>query len=129
MPASRRARAITLAPRSCPSRPGFATRTRIFISGIGPHLITEDARLHRAARNDLRLEGLDVEAPPHVPASYAAVGFPSTGDLFHILRLRQFAFLVMLLHGYLDTIVTGRQYIRPAQGKNQKHVRRPDSDA
>src|SRR5205814_2522334 len=27
-PASRRARATTLAPRSCPSRPGFATTTR-----------------------------------------------------------------------------------------------------
>src|SRR3990170_3988936 len=29
IPASRRARAITFAPRSCPSRPGFAMRTRI----------------------------------------------------------------------------------------------------
>src|SRR5437867_5738261 len=29
MPASRSARAITLAPRSCPSRPGLATNTRI----------------------------------------------------------------------------------------------------
>src|ERR1700682_2644115 len=29
MPASRSARAITLAPRSCPSSPGFATNTRI----------------------------------------------------------------------------------------------------
>src|SRR5689334_21783290 len=32
MPASRSARAITLAPRSWPSRPGFAMRTRIFRS-------------------------------------------------------------------------------------------------
>src|SRR5215472_19019104 len=32
MPASRRARAITLAPRSWPSRPGLATRTRILRS-------------------------------------------------------------------------------------------------
>src|ERR1043166_1773338 len=30
MPASRSARAMTFAPRSCPSRPGFATSTRIF---------------------------------------------------------------------------------------------------
>src|SRR5215212_7105446 len=30
MPASRRARAMTLAPRSWPSRPGFAITTRIF---------------------------------------------------------------------------------------------------
>src|SRR5688572_6690149 len=29
-PASRKARATTLAPRSCPSRPGFATSTRTF---------------------------------------------------------------------------------------------------
>src|SRR6266436_9325340 len=34
MPASRSARAMTLAPRSCPSRPGFATNTRIFLSFI-----------------------------------------------------------------------------------------------
>src|SRR2546430_2980575 len=30
MPASRSARAMILAPRSCPSRPGLATTTRIF---------------------------------------------------------------------------------------------------
>src|SRR5690606_39377896 len=29
MPASRSARAMTFAPRSCPSRPGLATKTRI----------------------------------------------------------------------------------------------------
>src|SRR5262249_24491409 len=34
MPASRNARAITLAPRSWPSRPGLAISTRIFFSGI-----------------------------------------------------------------------------------------------
>src|SRR5258708_26166196 len=32
MPASRKARAITLAPRSCPSRPGFAITTRSFLA-------------------------------------------------------------------------------------------------
>src|SRR5258708_38868871 len=32
MPASRKARAITFAPRSCPSRPGLPPRTRIFFS-------------------------------------------------------------------------------------------------
>src|SRR4051812_45583263 len=31
IPASRRARAMIFAPRSCPSRPGFATTTRIFL--------------------------------------------------------------------------------------------------
>src|SRR5450755_380326 len=33
MPASRSARAITLAPRSCPSSPGLATSTRIGVFG------------------------------------------------------------------------------------------------
>src|SRR5579875_283879 len=37
MPASRRARAITFAPRSWPSRPGFAISTRIGFSGIRPN--------------------------------------------------------------------------------------------
>src|SRR5919112_492888 len=31
IPASRSARAMIFAPRSCPSRPGFATTTRIFL--------------------------------------------------------------------------------------------------
>src|ERR671919_134768 len=36
MPASRRARAMIFAPRSCPSRPGLATTTRIFwLDGAG----------------------------------------------------------------------------------------------
>src|SRR5512133_3983040 len=32
MPASRSARAMIFAPRSCPSRPGFAITTRIFLA-------------------------------------------------------------------------------------------------
>src|SRR5258706_13712008 len=36
MPASRSARATTSAPRSCPSRPGLATNTRILRSVILP---------------------------------------------------------------------------------------------
>src|SRR4051812_4802934 len=35
MPASRSARAMIFAPRSCPSRPGLATTTRIFRSPAG----------------------------------------------------------------------------------------------
>src|SRR5690348_3540702 len=35
MPASRSARAMILAPRSCPSSPGLATTTRIFFSVAG----------------------------------------------------------------------------------------------
>src|SRR5215207_4077696 len=37
MPASRRARAMIFAPRSCPSRPGFAITTRIFRSTVGKY--------------------------------------------------------------------------------------------
>src|SRR3972149_8828568 len=45
IPASRSPRAITFAPRSCPSSPGFAIRTRIFFAitstsveqGLLPH--------------------------------------------------------------------------------------------
>src|SRR5947209_912513 len=42
MPASRRARAMILAPRSWPSRPGLATTTRIFFSvevDMGPAIL------------------------------------------------------------------------------------------
>src|SRR5215212_819713 len=35
MPASRSARAMIFAPRSCPSRPGLATTTRIFWVALG----------------------------------------------------------------------------------------------
>src|ERR671939_1262481 len=35
IPASRSARAMILAPRSCPSRPGLATTTRIFWLVLG----------------------------------------------------------------------------------------------
>src|SRR5919206_1180147 len=37
MPASRSARAMILAPRSCPSRPGFAITTRIFRATVGQY--------------------------------------------------------------------------------------------
>src|SRR3954465_1427887 len=70
MPASRSARAITLAPRSWPSRPGFATRTRIFCSAavIGS------------------ADCLYVEAPPQIPTRNAAIRLPTFGDLLHLLR-------------------------------------------
>src|SRR5579864_3805784 len=55
MPASRRARAITLAPRSWPSRPGLATSTRILrSSAIEPFIkpqtpfFTTEGREHEA---------------------------------------------------------------------------------
>ena len=50
MPASRSARAMIFAPRSCPSKPGFATTTRIFLLDTGRKLpadATGGARLLR----------------------------------------------------------------------------------
>src|SRR5271169_1305764 len=46
MPASRSARAMTLAPRSWPSSPGLATSTRILDSAIQHHLTTAGGDLH-----------------------------------------------------------------------------------
>src|SRR3954454_4990518 len=59
MPASRSARAMILAPRSCPSRPGFATTTRILrlpacepaaegsaVPSTAPRLLHEDLLTH-----------------------------------------------------------------------------------
>src|SRR6476620_4334442 len=56
MPASRRARAMILAPRSWPSRPGFATTTRIFrfsVSGMRRRRI-RGSRGHRRTRRHPR---------------------------------------------------------------------------
>src|SRR5436305_1774436 len=54
IPASRSARAITLAPRSCPSRPGFATSTRIFRSPIDLHLTTPRTEAHGYRGSDCK---------------------------------------------------------------------------
>src|SRR6185312_14195550 len=56
IPASRSARAITLAPRSWPSRPGFATSTRIFRSAIDLHLTTAEAEAYGYRDSDCRFE-------------------------------------------------------------------------
>src|SRR5919197_171722 len=90
MPASRSARAITLAPRSCPSRPGLAMTTRIFCTDlsnyrrffvfspdvpervahfahgcIGPHGVNEQRhRVGRAARR--LLQGVERGPNPRV---------------------------------------------------------------
>src|SRR5689334_7857346 len=96
MPASRSARAITLAPRSCPSRPGLATSTRILTSAIDNHLTTGTA-ISAEVSGRPALQRLDIQAPPHIPASNATIWLPHPRDLFHILRLGQFPLLVVLL--------------------------------
>src|SRR6188472_1168767 len=66
-PASRNARAITLAPRSCPSRPGLATTTRYRRSTAGdtrwmpPH--PTQAEWDRDLRGDNPLDWPDYKAP------------------------------------------------------------------
>src|SRR5580704_14736252 len=157
MPASRRARAITFAPRSCPSRPGFATSTRIFCSvgmlfGMNQRGSTRNALGYNRDRKIDQFDGeclselaasfvssavsdfsplhrLNIQTAPQVPAGDAAIGFPRSGDLFHLHRIGQLAFMVMLFHCHLDSEVAGRQYVLPLQCEYQKHVRGPDADA
>src|SRR3954451_14801233 len=66
MPASRRARAMILAPRSCPSRAGLATTTRILrwlaVSAMGAAVISTRAR--------------PAGPPRRAPAAVAAAGRP-----------------------------------------------------
>src|SRR3954471_1796035 len=71
MPASRSARAMILAPRSCPSRPGFATTTRILrlpacgpaadvsaVPSTAPRLLHDDLLAHhRGVHDAVDLEG------------------------------------------------------------------------
>src|SRR5215216_5692780 len=58
IPASRNARAMIFAPRSCPSKPGFATTTRIFLfvavvmSGRGRLIVRVRTRRARLERDD-----------------------------------------------------------------------------
>src|SRR5437899_6808575 len=63
MPASRSAMATTLAPRSCPSRPGLATRTRMGLTGFvilrsrsdeGPSAAAVTKKVLRFAQDDRR---------------------------------------------------------------------------
>src|SRR4051812_19465297 len=58
MPASCRARAMILAPRSWPSRPGFATTTRIFLLAMRARKLPADTtRGLRVVRPDAPVHG------------------------------------------------------------------------
>src|SRR6266700_1631318 len=145
MPASRRARAITLAPRSWPSRPGLATRTRIFgsaIAGLFKHIGRSSDRFY-------------IYALPQIPARDAAIWLPPFGDLLHLIwggqhdfQLLWFKLLrflavantsgtiargpfleIMLVHGHAYPKVTDRKNVGAAQRKHQEHVSSPDADA
>src|SRR5215467_7786050 len=110
MPASRSARAITLAPRSWPSRPGLATRTRILASVAIPRFNHKGPgramKLSRTkglrAPNRAGLQGLDVHASPQIPARNAAIRLPGTCNLLHLQRLEELAFAVVPAHRHLN---------------------------
>src|ERR1700685_243332 len=154
MPASRKARAMTLAPRSCPSSPGLATRTRILKSAIDIHLITVDRTESRhmcSVRDAVKTcvsDGLDIQTSPQIPAGDAAVRFPALGNLLHLRRSRQFDlasrwFLprrvsfrhtrgtfppliqIVLEHRHADSEISGGQHVFALEGEHQKHLRRP----
>src|SRR5436305_14248829 len=85
MPASRSARAITLAPRSCPSSPGFATSTRILRSVIVLHLITVGDGYAWSSNAD-ELKRFRIQASPQIPAGHAAIRLPAFCNLLHLGR-------------------------------------------
>src|ERR1700730_5577822 len=154
MPASRKERAITLAPRSCPSRPGFATSTRIFRSTIDLYLTTEGAEVHSyrglpafdcrlsifgSQISDLSsqtwrgswpsLHGLDIQASPQIPAGHRPIWFPRLCDLRHHFGFRHLALLVMFLDCHLDAVISCGQHIGAPQSEHQKHMCSPHSYA
>src|SRR3954468_8331884 len=92
MPASRSARAMILAPRSCPSRPGFATTTRILRFPAGapaaevsaapstpPRLLHNDllAHLHRVHEAVDGPRALRLEPVLEVARPRLALGAPA----------------------------------------------------
>src|ERR1700685_241276 len=141
IPASRRARAITFAPRSCPSRPGFATSTRIFCSvGIFfaravVHVPTRIANVlgYNRKANPVApgraLHSLDVQTSPQIPAGDAAIWLPRPGNFLHLQWFGQLAFVVVLLDRHLDAVIARRQHVWPLQREHEKYVRGPNADA
>src|SRR5208282_5288355 len=146
MPASRRARAITFAPRSWPSRPGFATSTRIFCSGgivfaetkHGANFLGYNREGQSVAPGSCppfgpagtaALHRLYIQTSPQIPAGDAAIGLPAFGDLLHLHGLGQLALVVMLFDRHLDAEIACRQYVWPLQREHQKHMRGPNADA
>src|SRR5712691_11072002 len=67
IPASRRARATTFAPRSCPSNPGFAINTRSLRSGNGSTAFQRGGRGEKRRGRRERRELPRSMFPPFVP--------------------------------------------------------------
>src|SRR3954454_19093766 len=130
MPASRSARAMILAPRSCPSRPGFATTTRILRSAMA-------ASLWRAIREGSGTDeravvgaGALAEARPNEPAILAARS-PSQGVApagasamdAEAGPPRPHAQQLAVAAEQLDVVVAGTAHRGPAQGRRVGHAR------
>src|SRR6516225_1615031 len=80
IPASRRARAMTLAPRSCPSRPGLATSTRILrVSDIWLLILAEQ-------RNSNQHSAVSIQPCKCTEA------IKNSGDVYEALAARALAF-------------------------------------
>ncbi len=75
------------------------------------------------------LHRFDVQTSPQIPASDAAIGLPCFRDLFHMPRLGQFAFVVVLLNRHPHGEIARRQDVWPFQGEHQEHMRRPNAHA
>src|SRR4051812_19649646 len=95
MPASRNARAMIFAPRSCPSRPGLATTTRI-LPFDAASTAGADAT-GRALFREFDVEGMlariaELQREPATRARPARVGLPAEDvlpDLGVVLKLRR----------------------------------------
>src|SRR3954447_4795685 len=85
MPASRSARAMIFAPRSCPSRPGLATTTRIFLfvavdmSGCAACGRRRPGRLFVLERDDALGAGPDAVLAEAAPAHRSEQSATGTG--------------------------------------------------
>src|SRR5579862_4724433 len=80
MPASRNARAMILAPRSWPSNPGFAIKTRIFLSGIW---VGEFSSIPVGSRDSDFFVGAEDGAECVADLAYGGVGFYGVEQVRH----------------------------------------------
>src|SRR5581483_5260790 len=136
IPASRRARAITFAPRSWPSRPGLATSTRILrLSVIYLEILSKpkshhvDIGIRRAALSASLRSGLrntstclhnefflrQLQAPPQIPRGKTAIGMPALGNLFDLLGRGQLALAIEPLNRHTHAKIAHGKHVRASQ--------------
>src|SRR5579864_9518261 len=150
MPASRRARAMTLAPRSWPSRQGLATSTRILRSStIEPFILTTKGWAgHEPQRNTaedaeetLKFKTLrplrprrhlfwifELGVAPQIPAGDRAVGLPGAGDFQDLFGFGHQPLAVSPFNGGIDAVIGRGHDIEATQRKDEEHLRRPHAN-